>query len=168
MDLEEALGKALEFEERGHKLYRGAAEKSENPIVQKTFSYLAEQEKHHINEINGFIEFNTPDVELKGDRPEDVKDFFKTTVSEFKEKLELSEDDIKAHEAGLELEKSAYEFYKKQAESAEDEKTEEFFDFLMTQERAHYDLIEKVYDYIKNPEGWYAGEEGWIEEGGGM
>ncbi len=158
----------MEFEEKGHKLYREAAENSDNPIVKRTFSYLAEQETHHINEINGFIEFNGPDVELKGDSPEDVKVFFKTTVSGFKEKLELSEDDIKAHEAGLSLEKSAYEFYKEQSAKAEDEKTKEFFDFLMTQEKAHYDLIEKAYDYIKNPEGWYAEEEGWIEEGGGM
>ena len=44
MELKEALESALEFEKRGQKLYSEAAEKTENPIVEKTFKYLAEQE----------------------------------------------------------------------------------------------------------------------------
>jgi rubrerythrin len=168
MEMEEALGKALEFEKKGQKLYTEAAENTDNPVVEKTFNYLAEQEMHHINEIEGFIDHHKPDVELKGDQMSGVQEFFKTTTSQFKEKLELSDDDIEAHEAALDLEKTAYEFYKEQKDKAEDEDTKGFFEFLIAQEKAHYALIEKTYDYIKNPEAWYAEEEGWIEEGGGM
>ena len=165
MELNEALEKALAFEKNGYELYGAAAESSSNPIVKKTFSYLAMQETNHIDEIKNFIETKNPDMKLLGDRMPEVKEFFKTSLLEFKEKLELSSDDIAAHEAGLHLEQSAYDFYKEELDAVTDEKTKEFFAFLMEQEKAHYTLIEKAYDYIKNPEGWYAEEEGWLLEG---
>lgn len=168
MELKEAMIQALEFEKKGHDLYKEAAEKSSNLIVKRTFSYLAEQETNHIAEIQEYIEQEHPDIEkieLKGDKLEDVKQFFKMTTDEFKEKTELSEDDIKAHEAGMELEKNAYEFYKEQYEAVDDEKMKAFFKFLMEQENAHFALIQKSFNFMKNPEHFYAEEEGWIMEG---
>lgn len=166
MELKEALQTALEFEKKGYGIYVEASEKTENPIVRKTFRYLADQEASHIERIKRYIEEESPDVRLFGDKLPEVQRFFTMTVSEFKEKTELSDDDLKAHETALALEKSSYEFYKKQFEGTEDEKAKPFFEFLMEQESAHYALIEKAYDYIKNPTGFYAEEEGWIAEGG--
>ncbi len=164
MDLKTALKTAIDFEEKGHSIYTKAAETTDNPIVEKTFSYLADEELNHIDELKGYMK--TKQIELKGDKLEQTKQFFSMTIREFKEKTELSEDDLKAHETGLELEKKSYDFYKQQYEAADDQKLKEFFKWIMAQENAHYELIDKAYQFIKDPEGFYSKEEKWIADGG--
>ncbi|MFH1439218.1 MAG: ferritin family protein [Candidatus Woesearchaeota archaeon] len=179
MKLKQALQTALEFEQKGHDIYIKASQKTNNPIVKKTFAYLAEQEINHINEIKQFIKTEHPDFEFKGDTLEGVQKMFKDIMKDFKEKTELSGDDIKAHETALHLEKSAYNFYKEQLGQieklenpdkhniSEDEKQKmiRFFTFLMEQENAHYEFIQKAYEFIKDPVSFFSGEEGWIVEG---
>ncbi|MEA2037442.1 MAG: ferritin family protein [Nanoarchaeota archaeon] len=168
MEMKEALNVALEYEKKGHKLYSEATNNTKNPVVAKTFKYLADQELIHIEEINEYIEQldNGHKVEPKGDTVEETKNFFSTTTHEFKEKTELSEDDIKVHELGMELEQKAYDFYKEQYNTTKDEEAKKFFKFLMEQENVHYELIRKAYDYIKDPVGFYSEEEGWSLDGG--
>jgi rubrerythrin len=168
MELKEALQTALDFEQKGHSIYEETSNKTQNPIVAKTFRYLADQELIHIEEIKEYIEKlnNGHDVELKGDTLDDTKRFFTTTVNEFKEKTELSDDDIKAHEVGLELEQSSYDFYKEQYDAVDDEELKKFFKWLMEQENAHYEFIQKAYEYIKDPVGFYTEEEAWMADGG--
>ncbi|MBW2980668.1 ferritin family protein [Candidatus Woesearchaeota archaeon] len=167
MDIKEALQTALDFEEKGHQIYEETANKSENPIVAKTFRYLADQELVHIEEIKEYIGIlnSGQEIELKGDKLEDTKKFFSTTTEQFKKKTELSDDDLKAHETALELEKKSYDFYKEQNEQADKPELKKFFSWLMEQENAHYALIQNAYEYIKNPEQFFAEEEKWIVEG---
>ena len=167
MDLKEALRTALDFEEKGHKIYAETANKSNNPIVVKTFRYLARQELNHIAEISEYIKDlgDGPKVELKGDRLEDTKRFFSMTVKGFTEKTMLSDDDIEAHKTALELEKKSHDFYEEQYNQAKDEDTKSFFNWLMEQENAHYQLIQNAYEFIKNPDHFFAEEEKWIVEG---
>jgi len=162
-ELANALKTALEFEEKGYKIYEQASKKTNNPIVAKTFAYLAEQELNHISEIEGFLDNN--EIDLKGDKPEETKKFFMMTTDEFKEKTELSDDDIQAHETAMELEKIAYEFYKKELETVEDYDLKLFFTFLMEQENAHFMLVQKALDFIKDPIDFFAQEEEWMFEG---
>lgn len=168
MELKKAFETALDFEQKGHKIYEGTSNKTRNPIVAKTFRYLADQELIHIEEIEEYIEKLNDGykVEPKGDTIEETKKFFTTTVDKFKEKTELSNDDLKAYETALELEQSSYDFYKKQHDQTENKEAKKFFKFLMEQENVHYELIRKVYDFIKNPIGFYTEEEKWIADGG--
>ncbi|MBN2517382.1 MAG: ferritin family protein [Candidatus Altiarchaeota archaeon] len=166
MELKEALKTALDFEQKGQKIYEKAAKKTLNPIVKRTFTYLAGQEVNHIREIKEFMKKEVPDVKLEGDRIEDVRKFFTMTTKEFKEKTRLSDDDIKAHETALALEKSSYDFYEIRLSQSMDDMTKKFFRFLMDQEEAHYELVQKAYHFIKDPTAFYSEEEGWIAEGG--
>jgi rubrerythrin len=168
MDLKEAFQTALDFEQKGHTIYEETANKTNNPVVEKTFRYLADQELIHIEEIKEYIEKlnNGHEIELKGDTLEETKKFFTTTIKEFKEKTELSDDDLKAHETALELEQSSYDFYKQQHDQTNDEELKKFFKWLMGQENAHYELIKQAYDYIKDPVGFYTEEEKWMADGG--
>ena len=165
MNLKEALQTALDFEEKGCNIYKESASKTKNPVVEKTFRYLAEQEQNHINEIKEFIRKEKADVELKEDSLENTKKFFMATIDEFREKIELSKDDTKAHETALELEQNSYDFYKGEAEKTDDRELKKFFEFLMEQENTHYMLIEKAYAYIKDPANFYVEEEQWVFEG---
>ncbi len=168
MDIKEALKTALDFEQKGHTIYEETSNNTKNPIVAKTFRYLADQELIHIEEIKEYIEQlnNGNQIELKGNTLEDTKKFFTTTVKEFKEKTELSDDDLKAHETALELEQDSYNFYKEQHNQLSNEEIKEFFKWLMEQENTHYELIQKAYDFIKNPVGFYTEEEAWMVDGG--
>ncbi len=168
MELKEALQTALDFEKTGHTIYEESANKTKNPIVEKTFRYLSNQELIHIEEILMYIENlgNGLNVELKGDKLEETQHFFNINVKAFKEKTELSDDDIKAHERGLELEGRAYDFYKEQHSKVLKPEIKKLFEWLMMQENAHYELIRKAYDYIKDPIGFYTEEEKWMADGG--
>ncbi len=56
--------------------------------------------------------------------------------------------------------------YKKQHDKVEKEELKGFFNWLMGQENAHYELIQKAYDFIKDPVGFYTEEEAWMVDGG--
>jgi len=159
MELKDALKEALDMEVKGHEIYTKTAENTSNPHVKKTFSYLADEEIHHIEEIKEFIEKEEPAMKLKGAEPQDVEKFFNTTVDEFREETELAQEDVEAYETALDLEKRGYNFYKKRFEEAEDEEIKTFFDFLMQQEKAHYSLFEKDLEYLKDPLGFFQREE---------
>jgi len=168
MDIKQALETALEFEKKGHNIYEETSNKTTNPIVAKTFTYLANQELFHIEEIMEYIQKldDGHNIELKGDTLADTKKFFNSTVKEFQEKTEISDDDLKAHETALELEQNAYNFYKEQLDQDLDEKTEEFLKWLMDQENAHFEYIQKSLEFIKDPTGFYTEEEAWMVDGG--
>lgn len=163
MGLKEALQTALDFEKKGYDIYSQTAKKSSNPIVRNTFSYLAEQELHHIEEIKEYLEKEK--IELKGDKVEDTKKFFTMTVKEFKDMTEVSDDDKKAHEVAMELEQNAFNFYSEQYGKTDNEELKKFFSFLMDQENTHYELVQKAFEYIKDPAAFYSEEEGWLLEG---
>ena len=164
MDINEALKTALDNEQKGQDIYKEAANKTKNPIVEKTFRYLADQEAVHIKDIKKYLE--TKEIESKEESLEKPQAFFSMTVKEFKDKTELSDDDIKAHETALELEKKAHAFYKEQHDKVSDEELRKFLKWLMDQENAHYVLIQKTYDFIKDPVHFYSEEEAWMADGG--
>lgn len=164
MNIKQALQTALNFEQKGEKAYYDAATNSSNELVRKTFSYLAKQELNHIKEIQNFIKSSK--VQLKGDKASDTKKFFEMSVKQFKRKIELSKDDLKAYEIALKLEQNAFSFYKKQKEAIDDDDgLKKFFSFLMEQENAHYVLIQNIYSFMKDPEHFMVKEEGWMFEG---
>ncbi len=162
-ELNSALNTALDFEKKGRKIYEEAAANTQNKIVEKTFSYLARQEEFHIKEIENYIK--RQNVEFLGDRPEETQKFFTMTISEFKHKTKISEDDLKAHEAALDLEKSSYKFYLGQYNKAKDPELKQFLEFIMKQEQIHYELVKRAYEFIKDPAAFYSKEEEWIFEG---
>lgn len=162
--LSDALKQALEFEEKGKRIYEDSAGSTHNEIVKKTFSYLAEQEEFHIKEIRRYIDANR--IELSGDQQHETRQFFMATIEEFKHKTSLSKDDIKAHETALELEKQSYTFYHQQYLEAKEPELKQFFDFLMKQEKAHYELVDKTLQYIRDPVAFFQKSEDTIFEGG--
>tara|TARA_Y100000310_G_C20431533_1_gene691712 strand:+ start:336 stop:848 length:513 start_codon:yes stop_codon:yes gene_type:complete len=167
-ELKETFQTAYEFEIKGKEIYESTANSTKNPIIAKTFRYLADQEQLHANEIKEYKEKLDQgiSIEVRSDAPEETKRFFSMTVEEFKEKTELTEDDKEAHKVALELEQKAYDFYKEQHEKATDEKLKKFLRFLMTQENTHFELIQKAFEFIKDPAAFYAEEEKWMAEGG--
>ncbi|MFH0875691.1 MAG: ferritin family protein [archaeon] len=166
MDLAQELSKAIDFEQKGHDIYTNASKSTKNELVKKTFGYLAEQEIFHKKAIESYAKKNIADIKLAGDSSKKTEEFFNMTIKEFSKKSTLSKDDIIAHETALHLEKSSYDYYKDLYTKSKELAAKNFFKFLMEQEEAHYELIEKAYYYISDPIGYEAHEERWFPEGG--
>ncbi|HHQ44947.1 MAG TPA: hypothetical protein ENN13_02290 [Candidatus Altiarchaeales archaeon] len=166
MDLKDALREALDFEKKGRRIYLQTAAGTKNPHVKKTFEFLANEEVNHIHEIEEFMQKENPEVELHGAKLDEVQKFFTTTVNEFRGDVDIVEDDVKAYETLMELEKKSYDFYEQRYNEAQDEQTKKFFMFLMDQESAHFTLLSKDLDYLRDPVGFFGKEEQHFFEGG--
>jgi rubrerythrin len=163
MDMNELMTTALDFEKKGFDIYTKAAKKTKNKFVKETFEYLASQEKFHVDEIKEYVKKH--DIKLEGDDPKQVKEFFNTTIEKFKEQAELTQEDIEAYKLGLQLETDAAKYYKQKLEDANDDKVKYFLQFLVRQEFAHYDLLYKGYNYLKDPQNFHLENESWFFEG---
>jgi rubrerythrin len=163
LEIKNILKIALEFEKKGYALYSDVAKKTKNDIVRSIFEYLSQQEEKHVAEIEKYISKNK--LEISGDSAKKTEEFFQTTVKSFKSKLNLVKADSVAYEKGLEIEKSAYEFYKSKLPSAKTEEVKKFLKFLMEQENAHYVLIQNAYEFSKDPKHFFAENERSIFEG---
>lgn len=165
MELKEAMQEALEFEKKGKEIYENVAEKTSNPLVKRTFNYLAKEEENHIAEIQKYIQEQKMEGEFKGSCMGDVQKFFNMTIEEYKDGIEFSDDDEQAYQKAMDLEEESYDYYKTQREKAESKELRDFFTFVMEQENAHYKMLEKTLRFTKDPENFFADEEDWSFEG---
>ena len=172
-NLMETLGKALEMEEKGQKFYAEQVQKVKNEVTKKTFTFLADNEKLHIENIKNFC--NTlrekgelPDVDLESVKDKRTKDLniFSKTIKEFDEKINPSDDDKKACEFAMEFENSGYKYYESMLENAKDESLVKLLKFLLQEESRHYDGIQELYTYLTDSHNWFMYEEGSFPQGG--
>lgn len=69
------------------------------------------------------------------------------------------------YQGAMEFERNSIDFYRTQAQQADDEHAREFYEFLVEQERGHLNLLATTLQYLDDPESWYFTEEQWIVEG---
>lgn len=172
-NLHEAFKTAIEFEIEGNRIYSEVALSTKNPVVKKTFEFLARQELDHAEDIKNYDKTLADSAIFDISRFIDVEgskealEFLSILEKEFKEALkEASDDDIKAHEEAMRLEKESYGFYKDMHEKADDADLRKFLKFLMEQEDSHYHLLEKTLKFIRHPEHFHSEEERWHVDGG--
>ena len=165
----ELLNTAITMEENGYDFYIATQENSENSLTSKLFSSLAEQELLHIEYIKRFYDNLKSDVGLPSidiiKSKRDKSKIFNVDIATLKEKVKNQEDDVKAYEFALELEKKGYEFYEKLLADATDPNLKAFIEFLVKEEHDHYALIEKAYGYVTDTQNWFMNEEGSFPQG---
>jgi rubrerythrin len=168
----EALTKALEMEQKGYSFYSDAAKKSKNTITRKTFSYLAGCELWHIESIKIFCNSlrekgSFPSIEtgsIAKTRQQDAELFAKD-ISSMREKIKPDDDDRKACEFAMQLEKDGYAYYQDMLKNAKDENLKKLLDFLLKEEKNHYQQFESLYTFITDTKNWYMYEEGSFPQG---
>ena len=164
--LKDTLKKALEMEEKGFGFYKDIVKNVENDATKKMFEFLAKNELLHIESIKGFYD----SLAKSGDLPElnltEVMDgrkkelsIFASSISDLKGKIKKSDADKEACEFAMDFENSGYRYYEAMRKEAKDEKLVKLLDFLLGEEKAHYDSIEKLHTYITDSANWYMYEE---------
>jgi rubrerythrin len=170
-DERRVLQVALENEVKGRKLYMLYAKALRNELARRVFVHLANEELEHIEDIKEFIRSFSLGPGVDADRMikegslDDAKEFFGKLIKDLMERVKPSDDDNRSREVAMEIEKAGYEYYKKGAETTKDKQLERFFRWLMEQEQSHYLLIKNAFEYMDNPDSWFAGEEHWLLEG---
>jgi len=65
------------------------------------------------------------------------------------------DDDLAALRFGMEIEERAYKLYEEASAATSEPKAKEAYDFLVEEERRHYQLIENAYYYLSDNETWW-------------
>lgn len=148
---------AIAMETDLEKHYLRQAEINKDNALNKIFTMLAKDEKEHgdilrkkSQQLNYELEASEALVESKT-LFKDMEDF----------DLEIKDmpTQLDAVRMALEMEQKSIDAYKKLASETEDDKAKALFEFLVTQEKEHYDLLEGLVFHLARPEEWVEAAE---------
>ncbi|MBU0686255.1 MAG: ferritin family protein [Candidatus Margulisbacteria bacterium] len=173
-DLCQALKAAHDMEKSGYDIYMKAAEKTSNKLGKSTLEAIAKKELDHIKAIDEFTKKATQgDLNLAMaissinvlDKKDYVRPIMDKLAKELDEKVKSDSDLEKAYEVAMQLERESYDFYKDLADQSADPQVKKFFEFLMSEENTHYELLQESLEYLNHPGDWFKEQERWIMEG---
>jgi rubrerythrin len=163
---------ALEMEEKGYEFYKVQCAKSKNKIAKDMFLFLADNELFHIESIKKFYEGikggkDNFEFDLSSEKQKRIKalDIFSKGIDELNDKISPDDTDKKACEFAMEFEKNGYDYYKSMLAEAEGEQEISFLEFLLDEEKQHYEILEKTYNYLTDSANWFMYEEGSFPQG---
>ena len=149
----EAIKTAIITELRGYEIYKTAAERSTDPAAKYMFEKLAEDEKHHKH----FLEKNFKSVLETGTwavpaTPENLSPLDDSEIidKDFLQRVKGGSFEMAVVATGCQLELSAINYYKKQAEECPDEETAKVFRFLATWEADHLEQLNTLEERLKD------------------
>ncbi len=173
-DILDALKMAVEMEKKGFDIYMKAASKTNNDLGRSTLEAIAAKELDHIKAIEEFSEkigakAMSLDKAISLINVKNKKDYILPIMEKLRSaldaKIKADSDLEKAYEVAMKLEKDSYNLYKKLAGESGEPQAKKFFEFLMGEEKTHYELLEETLQYLNNPGDWFAEQERWIVEG---
>ncbi len=168
----EALESAMKFEKRSRDFYQNSVEKVDDQFAQKTLGFLAEEEQHHMDNIRkvnqelikesenfDFVAYCTSDL------PERIEKHLKEVVDRRSKKVWPQMSDLEVYDLALDMEKAGYGVYQDYYDESEDEKTKQFLDFLINEEKIHYELLQSTKKYLEDHSYYFEDFGGWIFSG---
>ena len=171
----EALQTALQMEEDGRKFYLDAAERVHNPLAKRTLKWLADWELEHVALIKKFYA-SLKDADSWGDVRQAIKDepspkqevktIFKEAQKQIDELVKPDSEALEAYKTARDFENKAVQFYQELLEKVSDPDGKTFYEFMLEQEKEHYEILDSSFRYLENPELWHSEQEGWMFDGG--
>ena len=151
----DALRIAIATERSGLEFYSRAARMTKDARGRNVFQRLAEEERHHLSELeNKYKELLARDPQLES-RPTFL--FFKGAANglfaEGAELLARGVNDQQALMIGIRCERSSHRFFKKYGERFEDSDGKQIFLEFADEERAHLDLLIREYRSLVKRQG---------------
>jgi rubrerythrin len=149
----EAIKTAIITELRGYEIYKAAAERATDPSAKLMFKQLADDEKHH----KDFLEKNFHSMLERGEwavpaTPENLTPLDDSDIvdADFLKRVKGGAFEMAVVAAGVELEMSAINYYKKAAEECPDEESSKVFTFLAVWEDDHLRALTDLQDRLKD------------------
>jgi Fur family ferric uptake transcriptional regulator len=151
----DALRIAIATERSGLEFYSRAARLTKDARGRTVFHRLAEEEKHHLSELEArYAELLKRDPQLES-RPTFL--FFKGAANglfaEGADRLAKGVDDQQALMIGIRCERGSHRFFKKYGERFEDSEGKQIFLEFADEERNHLDLLIREYKALVKRQG---------------
>jgi rubrerythrin len=153
---------------QGTEMYRGLAEDEKDHMRLFLVEYLAVRKgepwvdpKEAMRSDLAF-EVDAPDFGLGLEKPEGAPGVSERLFPEEwdqEAKIGTLDDDLAALKFGMEIEERAYKLYQEAGAETSDPLAKEAFDFLVEEEKRHYQLIENAHAYLSSNETWWDSEE---------
>jgi rubrerythrin len=155
---------AVKMETDAMKFYHEAAQRTSHPFAKRMFEGFIKDENRHLKMLNEILK--GLDLKIEKVRP---KSEIKTVFSELKEQMmsrvSASTDEMEAVKVALDFEAKGYEFYRKAAADASDDKEKKLLSALADEEQEHYSILQNTYSFLKDTGNWFMWEEQGILEG---
>ena len=160
MDRISTIEFAIHNEAKETAYYLAEAARSKNPVTRLLFSNLAKDEQEHVEKIKVLHK----ELVASGTWPEDVPiHMADTNVMAALDQIGKNhastavhdDDDIRALNRAVEVEKEGKDLYVKLAASSQTETERNFFEFLARIEDQHLKSVVDSLQYLEDPEGWY-------------
>lgn len=160
-EVEDAIKEAIRLEINGRKFFMHAADITEHEEGKKMFRFLADEEIKHMKvfgklfsqilESEDWKQY-IRDEELRGESPlvEKLKDRMKN---------EEGKGEVEALRVGMELEKSAIDFFTKALFGSDDSTARKIFREIGEEEKFHFDLLQAQYDSVTHSGFWLGSAE---------
>lgn len=149
----EAIKTAIITELRGYEIYKAAAERADDPAARLMFKKLAEDEGHH----KEFLEKNFHSILDRGEwavpaTPENLSPLDDSDIvnPDFIKRVKGGSFEMAVVAAGVQLEMSAIEYYKKAAAECPDDESSKVFEFLAEWEDDHLRNLTDLQERLKD------------------
>ena len=149
----ESLLEAAKAERYGHDFYLMAAMSTKDTKGKGVFETLAAEEMDHmkflLSQYDSVLKTGRVDIELKLGPKADLNGPSPIFSDNLKARIKDANFEMTALSIGIQLERDAMVYYRKQSEVAEDEVVKEFFSYLSVWESEHYSALLKQQDELK-------------------
>ncbi len=157
--LAEGLLKAIKAENDGYYFYSTAAETTSDAKGSEVFKTLAAEEQDHIRflkaQYESVLKTGRVDTGVKLGPKADLSDASPIFSDEIRKNIARADREMSALSIGIQLELSAVNYYKEQAEAAGEGPVREFFTELADWELGHYYALVRQEELLKD-EYWAA------------
>ena len=152
-----ALEYAIKMEKDGEKYYAGQAEKNKNNSLHPVCSILAADENRHARILGKKINDLPYDL-VNMDTYSTTKNIF-SGIGDFKSEIKSMPSQLDFYTMALEKEKQSIDLYTDflaKASTADDIK---LFEFLIKQEKQHFEIFDELVELLRRPEEWVENAE---------
>lgn len=152
-----ALGYAINMEIEGNKYYLNQAEISNNKGLHKIFLMLGADEKNHETILrNKMVEI--PFKLISSDTLCEAKSIF-NDIGNFKSDIRDVPRQLELYKMALDKEKQSIDLYTDMLSKTSEAAERELFEYLVHQEKQHYEILDNLIMALSRPEEWVESAE---------
>jgi rubrerythrin len=172
MDIKSGIELAIKNEVDGIEFYRKAKAKTNHPFGKAMFEAFMQDEKEHLELLKKTRKGAGPlkiDIDrLKGKKAprKHVKGLFETMKNAVEGRLEANPDELEALRIAMEIEEKGFKLYQQLSQQASNDEEKAFFEFLVGEEKQHFQLLQNTYIYLEDSGNWFLWEERGLLDGG--
>jgi len=162
--LSKAIETAVKMEIDAMKFYHEAAQKTNHPFAKRMFQGFIRDEDRHLKMLKDIL--GGMDLKIVSLHPKaEIRTIFSELKEQMMKRITASTDEIEAVQVALDFETKGFEFYKKAAGEAVDEKEKALFSVLAAEEQEHYSILQNTHSFLKDTGDWFMWQEQGILEG---